>query len=608
MIVNAANSLLERSSAARDELARELLSFRNEHGHWSGELSSSALSTAVATIALGEIDRQLNTSQHRHYVERGLHWLAEHANSDGGWGDTIRSKSNISTTALCWAAFGAARADEQFSGTVAKAVAWLSGAAGSLENLAQAIATRYGRDRTFSVPILMTCALSGRLGDEGWRKVPALPFELATFPRSWFGALKLPVVSYALPALIAIGQVIHHHAPSRNPAARFIRNSARARTLDLLSELQPTNGGFLEATPLTAFVTMSLASAGNSYHPVAKKGAEFLRASIRPDGSWPIDTNLATWVTTLSIKALSNCCESPSRKFPLSTFNHPPLISWLLAQQYKSTHPYTGAPPGGWAWTDLPGGVPDADDTAGALLALHHLASPSADTIHAAEQGINWLLNLQNSDGGIPTFCRGWGTLPFDRSTPELTVHALRAFHAWRSAVNRSLQVRIDRSTVRALNFLAANQQPTGAFIPLWFGNEHAHDDINPVYGTAQVLIGLQELGASGIAIPESLVNRATQFLAQAQLSVGGWGGDKNLPESLEETALAVEALCGCKVHHNAAERGLTRLLQLVEERRYEQATPIGFYFARLWYYEKLYPMIFATSALGAAVSKLKNR
>ena len=33
-------------------------------------------------------------------------------------------------------------------------------------------------------------------------------------------------------------------------------------------------------------------------------------------------------------------------------------------------HPYTGAAPGGWAWTDLPGGVPDADDTPGALLAL----------------------------------------------------------------------------------------------------------------------------------------------------------------------------------------------------------------------------------------------
>ncbi len=32
-----------------------------------------------------------------------------------------------------------------------------------------------------------------------------------------------------------------------------------------------------------------------------------------------------------------------------------------------------GAAPGGWSWTDQPGAVPDADDTAGALLALHQL-------------------------------------------------------------------------------------------------------------------------------------------------------------------------------------------------------------------------------------------
>lgn len=599
MIASAPGSLLERASNARDQLARELLSHLNERGHWSGELSSSALSTAVATIALGELDRQLNRSQHSDLVEHGLRWLAGNANSDGGWGDTIRSKSNISTTALCWAAFGAARVDDQFRGTVAKAVSWLSGAAGSLESLPQAIAARYGRDRTFSVPILMTCALSGRLGPDGWRKVPALPFELATFPRSWFGALKLPVVSYALPALIAIGQVIHHHAPSRNPVARVIRNSARARTLEILSELQPTNGGFLEATPLTAFVTMSLASAGKANHTVAQKGAEFLRASIRADGSWPIDTNLATWVTTLSVKALHSQRE---------LLDAARLRNWLLRQQYKETHPYTGAAPGGWAWTDLPGGVPDADDTAGALLSLHHLDDQSPQTIHAAEQGIEWLLNLQNSDGGIPTFCRGWGTLPFDRSTPELTAHALRAFHAWRRSVNSGLQVRIETSTARALKFLTENQHPSGSFLPLWFGNEHAHHDINPVYGTAQVLIAMHELAALGPTVSENIVDRGAQYLVDAQLSTGGWGGDKDLPESIEETALAVEALFGCEDYSDAAQRGLTRLLQLVEERRHAEASPIGFYFARLWYYERLYPLIFATSALGAAVAKLKDR
>jgi len=46
------------------------------------------------------------------------------------------------------------------------------------------------------------------------------------------------------------------------------------------------------------------------------------------------------------------------------------LTEWLLAQQFMVEHPYTHAAPGAWSWTNLPGAVPDADDTAGALLAL----------------------------------------------------------------------------------------------------------------------------------------------------------------------------------------------------------------------------------------------
>jgi squalene-hopene/tetraprenyl-beta-curcumene cyclase len=68
------------------------------------------------------------------------------------------------------------------------------------------------------------------------------------------------VVSYALPALIAIGQAIHHHHPSWNPLPRLIRQIMRRPTLTVLELIQPENGGFLEATPLTSFVTMALAS------------------------------------------------------------------------------------------------------------------------------------------------------------------------------------------------------------------------------------------------------------------------------------------------------------------------------------------------------------
>ena len=569
-------------------------------GHWEGELSSSALSTATAVIALSAVDRE----RHAGLIGGGLRWLAEHRHSDGGWGDTVRSKSNISTTALCWAAFGAAHADEEFSRAVSGAEDWLAAASGcgvklEADALVEAIERRYGKDRTFSVPILMTLALSGRLGPDGWQRVIPLPFELAVLPHQVFGAARLPVVSYALPALIAIGQAIHHHHPTRNPLVRWIRDAARNRTLDVLTTLQPGNGGFLEATPLTSFVTMSLASMGLREHLVARRGAEFLRASVRVDGSWAIDTDLATWTTTLAIKALAHNLDalSPEQRFTLR--------GWLLGQQYRVEHPYTHAAPGGWAWTNLPGGVPDADDTSGALLALKTLGETDSATVEAARAGCRWLVDLQNRDGGIPTFCRGWGALPFDRSSPDLTAHALRAWRAWRPVLPSEDRRQLDRASDRALRFLAKAQRIDGSWLPLWFGCEHAPNDANPLYGTAHVVTALGESDLPGAG--HGMWPRGVRWLGSAQNDDGGWGGMCGAPSSVEETALAIEALAGTS-ETRAVQGGVCWLVERVESGAWREAAPIGFYFAKLWYYERLYPLIWTVGALGKAAQTCNRR
>ncbi len=593
--------LPDRLAAARQKVTRALLGELSSEGHWTGELSSSALSTATAVTAL----RLVDSEAHAHLIERGLRWLSAHVNPDGGWGDTIRSRSNISTTALVWAAFAEERklpassptSHEPHAALIQRAEQWLAAASGrpgeplDAACLVRAIADRYGKDRTFSVPILVMCQLAGRFGENGWRFIPALPFELAALPQQLFGALQLPVVSYALPALIALGQVIHHHHPSANPLARGLRAFTRRRTLRKLDSLQPANGGFLEATPLTSFVTMSLAAMGERQHPVVCRGVNFLRASARPDGSWPIDTNLATWLTTLSIKALP---ETPSALAPEQRGT---LRAWLLAQQGRTVHSYTRAAPGGWAWTDLPGGVPDADDTAGAMLALLALGLLDSPTRAAGAAGVEWLLNLQNGDGGVPTFCRGWGALPFDRSSPDLTAHALRAWSAWLPHLEKSLARRVHGAMPRALRYLARSQREDGSWVPLWFGNEHAPGDDNPTYGTALVLIALRELRARGFSIAPAMEERATAFLLSAQGEGGGWGGAPGCPPSVEETSLALEALA-LSPHVAARERGTTWLLEQIERGTWHVPTPLGFYFAKLWYFDRLYPLIFATGTL----------
>lgn len=602
-----------RLGRALEAAVSQLEAERGGADHWEGRLSSSALSTATAVVALALAERH-DPGRYKDRIRSGLRWLATYVNADGGWGDTVCSRSNLSTTSLVWAAFGAAPgADAEYRALVDGVERWLTTRTGGLApgQLAPAIIRRYGKDRTFSVPILTLCALSGRLGcgPDVWRWVIPLPFELAACPARWFATLNLPVVSYALPALIAIGQARFHHLPPANPLAHLIRKAVRARTLRVLESIQPPNGGFLEATPLTSFVTMSLIGSGKRESVVVERGLRFLTESQRPDGSWPIDTNLATWLTTWSINSLP----TPH----LQGVGRSGVRGWLLGQQYERVHPYTQAAPGGWAWTDLPGGVPDADDTAGALLALARLLGSEAKadeaTFTAVDRGIGWLLDLQNRDGGIPTFCRGWGNLPFDRSSTDITAHAMRAWMAWRPQMGPTRQQQIHVALQRAWAYLQSQQRSDGSWVPLWFGNEAERREENPAYGTSRVLSALCELSGERWAAVRPRVTLGLRWLLRCQTTEGGFGGAPGLPASVEETALVTEVLAKCLANDVAGRnewpvelptawtRGVNWLLSRVETGEWRQPSPIGFYFAKLWYYERLYPQIFTVAALGAA-------
>lgn len=584
----------ETLQSFRYQCRRHLLDERTPGGHWEGELSTSALSTATAMVALHLVD----SDKHVNLIAGGANWLIDHQNDDGGWGDTTISFSNISTTLLCWSALR--RCAPESEAAQFRAANWIRGYVGSLspDAIAETVKARYGKDRTFSVPILMLCAICGSLGRKGWKQVLPLPYEMAACPREWFAAMKLPVVSYALPALIAIGRArFEHYPPPPVDPVFWIRKLTWPRVSQLLRDIQPESGGFLEAAPLTAFVTMALASVNRSNHPTAIAGVEFLIDSVRPDGSWPIDTNLATWATTLAVKSLAQ----PGTVSDSTGYNSSQVLDWLLGQQYRQIHPFTNSPPGGWAWTDLSGGVPDADDTPGAMLALKILADDNTRQIclEAAEKGSIWLLDLQNDDGGIPTFCKGWGALPFDRSSPDLTAHTIRAWIAWREQVGDATQYRIERAISRAIHYLAKAQQPDGSWIPLWFGNQHRRrDEANPTYGTSMVCRALETLVAVNSEDDQSreLWEKGTRWLSQAQNADGGWGAGPGTPSSIEETGLAVASLS--PVDRLRASRGIHWLHENTSGGTEFPASPIGFYFAKLWYYERIYPIVWTMEAL----------
>jgi squalene-hopene/tetraprenyl-beta-curcumene cyclase len=669
-----------RLRAAYEQVKRELLAERTPDGHWVGELSSSALATATAVSALAMVkasgrreppDSEVSPIAGEvldDLIARGIRYLTSQQNSDGGFGDTDLSHSNIATTYLVFAALHLAGVADEHSDLIARANAYIE-TKGGLEGLRE----RYGIDKTFVVPIMTNLALAGLLD---WREIEPLPFELACVPQSLYRFVGMPVVSYAIPALVAIGQARYFHVPPRNPVTRLVRWLSITRSLQVLRRMQPDSGGYLEATPLTAFVVMSLASSrhaprdepnvqrssGSSGHftrsvmatvadEVIHHGVKFLANSIRPDGSWPIDTNLATWNTTLAINALAGAGED------VAELLGPKCLDWLLSCQHTERHPFTGADPGGFGWSDLSGAVADADDTPGALIAMCHL-----NERHAWGFARNWLRGIQNADGGWPTFCKGWGRLPFDRSGTDLTAHAIRAFRAlgdpkeneWRGTPDGYFQQLYGQAVDRGLAYLARMQNSDGSWSPLWFGNQdHPHED-NPVYGTAKVLFAYRDLELMNSAE----ARRGVAWLVANQNEDGGWGSGvwgrarsaelgarsgvetgravtgaasddhsvlsteysvpstsgmlnpksqvPNLTSSVEETALAVEALLAApspepRTPSPSLSPSLAWLIERVERGEHRQPAPIGFYFAKLWYYERLYPLTFTVAALGRA-------
>lgn len=576
------------------ELAEKLISSRNPQGFWTGRLSTSSLSTSVAIVAL----RLSGDPDDASRVDAGFSWLCRNINADGGYGDTPESISNVSTTLLCYSAVYFCRKGDAGDMTLGKIERWLSekGIEIGSPGLVKSILDVYGRDYTFSVPILSMLTICGVLPQSSLSGIPGLPFELTLLPASFYRFLNLRVVSYALPALIGVGIYLHRKRSSGRSLFSRIREKFVDPAIRKLNGLLPESGGFLEAIPLTGFVAMCLTECGETDNITVRKGLGFLRSQQRKDGGWPIDSDLSTWVTTLSVKSLGE----DTFRF-LSNNDIDLLREHLIKLQYKTVHPFNGAKPGGWGWTSYSGSVPDADDTPGAILALHELYSGSEREKNSILNGCRWLIGLQNSDGGFPTFCKGWGRLPFDKSCADLTGHALlalmRTISRFGNNMDKSTLQDIEHSILKAAGYLEKHQRSDGSWNPLWFGNQKTDDQTNPVYGTAKVCTYLNDclkLDKTDIQILSRLAKmneKGQNFLIRQQNNDGSWGGKKGIEGTLEETSLAICALA------SKNKESCSHGLEWLEKQKNIKSSPIGLYFSLLWYDEKLYPYIYMTEA-----------
>ena len=168
---------------------------------------------------------------------------------------------------------------------------------------------------------------------------------------------------------------------------------------------------------------------------------------------------------------------------------------------------------------------------------------------------------------------------------------------------------KVDRSLVKGWRYLENNQRPDGSWLPLWFGNQDCPDEVNPIYGTGRVLLGYSQGRRTDI----SAFQKGLKYLLANQNADGGWGGGVNtrypgleliqdsISSTIEETAVALEGIMSGTDTTDSTDsilRGLDWLCAAIQSGHHHVSQPIGFYFARLWYHEKLYPLVFSLSAL----------
>jgi squalene-hopene/tetraprenyl-beta-curcumene cyclase len=222
---------------------------------------------------------------------------------------------------------------------------------------------------------------------------------------------------------------------------------------------------------------------------------------------------------------------------------------------------------GGWAFQFRNDAYPDLDDTA--VVAWAMTASQDRarhrESIHRA---LDWLVGMQSVNGGFASFDvdnthYGLNQIPFadhgallDPPTADVTARVV-------TILARIGRPQDDIALERALAYLRAEQEPSGA----WFGRWGT----NYIYGTWSVLTAFE---AARVDPGDEAVRRAVSWLEGIQRSNGSWGetNDSYFAPELAgrsargtpfQTAWALLALMAAGSSNTAAiERGIAYLLR----------------------------------------------
>ena len=530
---------LERLEQAIERGANHLLSLQADSGYWVGELEADTTleSDYIYFLhILGKADPARIAKLANYVRQRQL--------PDGGWSIYPGGPSELNATCKAYFALK------------------LAGDAQASPHLAQARAAVHrlgGLERTNSY-VRFYLALVGAVG---WDLVPAILPELMLLPNwfylniyemsSWTRGIVIPMAilsavrpDWRLPERARVDELFCDISNKKaafdwsdqliswrnfflalDRALKFYEKlpwkPLRQRALReakswLLEHVERTEGlaAIYPAMMNSIFALMALGH-GPDDPLTAREIREFLRFEIEDGDTIRMQPCVSpVWDSCIAMVALEEA-GLPS--------DHPALVKsadWILSKQVLGPGDWQvknkDAEPGGWVFEFRNDFYPDVDDTAFVLMALQRVKFPEPKRMEAAvRRGIQWLLSMQNRDGGWGAFDRDNNkaflcNIPFadhnamiDPSTADVTARVLECLgrYGW-PADHPAVQ--------RGLKFLLQDQCEDGS----WFGRW----GVNYVYGTSGVLRALETVSLTA----KEYCQRAVRWLRTVQKPDGSFG------------------------------------------------------------------------------------
>ncbi len=305
------------------------------------------------------------------------------------------------------------------------------------------------------------------------------------------------------------------------------RKLALQRSLGWLLEREEKSGGLGAIFPAMTHAIMAYKCMGfPDSHPVIQKELKELEAfEVEEENTIRLQPCVSpVWDTALVMNAMLDS------GYPVDEEATTKAMEWLLSKQTTTKGDWAvncpDVEPGGWYFEMENEFYPDVDDTIMVLMALYKTYCPNGEhwteapetARNAMEKGLNWVMAMQNRDGGWASFDKDntnylFQFVPYadhnamlDPSSADITARCLEMYSYF--GVDRT-----HPSVRRALEYLYSEQEADGC----WFGRW----GVNYLYGTWQVLRGLARIGED---MQTERIQKAVKWLHSVQNEDGGWG------------------------------------------------------------------------------------